>query len=156
MILFFTASDFTFTTRYIQNCMLFLVWLSLFVLSGAISPLFPSSISDTYPPGGLIFQCHFFSSFLAVNGLIRARMLKWFTIFFSCGPRFVRTVHHDPSILDNLAWHGSYQRTHNKEEKNHGLKVLISYSLFSYHCGITLEINIKRYLKIIQIFSSSM
>ena len=29
-------------------------------------------------------------------------------------------------------------------------------SLFSYHCGIMLEINIKRYLKITLIFSSAM
>ena len=29
-------------------------------------------------------------------------------------------------------------------------------SLFSYHCGIMLEISIKRYLKIIHIFSSAM
>ena len=29
-------------------------------------------------------------------------------------------------------------------------------SLFSYHCGIMLEINIKRYLKITHIFSSAM
>ena len=29
-------------------------------------------------------------------------------------------------------------------------------SLFSYHCGIILEISIKRYLKIAQIFSNAM
>ena len=40
--------------------------------------------------------------------------------------------------------------------KFHGLKVLKSYSLFSYHCGILLEINIKRYLKITHIFPSAM
>ena len=37
--------------------MSFLVLLSLFILSVAISQLFPISILDTYPPGGLIFQC---------------------------------------------------------------------------------------------------
>ena len=58
--MFFTASDFTFTTRHIHNWVSFLVWLSLFILSEAISLLFSSSISDTYWLGrrGFIFQCH--------------------------------------------------------------------------------------------------
>ena len=41
---YFTVSDFTFTTRHIQNWVLFLLWLNLFILSGAISLLFSSSI----------------------------------------------------------------------------------------------------------------
>ena len=40
-------------------------------------------------------------------------------------------------------------------QKFHGLKVL-KQSLFSYHCGIMLEISIKRYLKIAHIFSNAM
>ena len=36
-ILFFTASDFTVTTRHIHNWLLFLLWLRHFILSGAIS-----------------------------------------------------------------------------------------------------------------------
>ena len=118
-VLFFTASGFTFTTRFIQNWTLFLVWLSLFTLSGAISPLFPSSLLDTYQPGELIFQCQFFFffPFHIVNRLLRARILKWFTIPFSYKSSFVRTVHHDPSILDNFVWHGSYPGTYNKGKK---------------------------------------
>ena len=45
LILFFTAWDFTFTTRHIQNWASFLLWPSHFFLSGAVSscpPLFPS------------------------------------------------------------------------------------------------------------------
>ena len=38
-------------TRHIHNWVSFLLWLSLFILSGAISPLFPSSILDTSCPG---------------------------------------------------------------------------------------------------------
>ena len=38
--LFFTASDFTFTAGHIHNCVLFLLWLSLFIPSGALSPLY--------------------------------------------------------------------------------------------------------------------
>ena len=29
----------------------------------------------------------------------QARVLKWFAIPFSSGPRFVRILHHDPSVL---------------------------------------------------------
>ena len=50
--LFFIAPDFTFTTRHIHNWASFLLWLSLFIPSGAISPLLSSSILDTYWPGG--------------------------------------------------------------------------------------------------------
>ena len=31
--------------------------------------------------------------------VLKARRLKWFAIPFSSGPHFVRTLHHDPSIL---------------------------------------------------------
>ena len=77
------VSDNTFTTRHIQNW-LFLLWLSLFILSGAISPLFSSSILGTYQPGKFIFQCHFHT----VHGVLKARMLKWFGIPFSSAPCF--------------------------------------------------------------------
>ena len=42
-----------------------------------------------------------------VHGVLTARILKWFAIPFSSGPRFVRTLHHDPSILGGPTWHGS-------------------------------------------------
>ena len=54
-ILFFTASDFTFTTRHIHNWASFPLWPSRFILSGAFSdclPLFPRSILNTFWPGG--------------------------------------------------------------------------------------------------------
>ena len=40
-----------------------LICLGLFILSGAISLLFPSSKSDTYQPGGLILLWHLFLPF---------------------------------------------------------------------------------------------
>ena len=46
----------TFTTRHIHNWVSFPLWPSHFILSGAISncpPFFPSSILDTYQPGGV-------------------------------------------------------------------------------------------------------
>ena len=38
-------------------------------------------------------------SFHTVYLILKARILKWFAIPFSSGPRFVRTLHHDLSIL---------------------------------------------------------
>ena len=64
--LFFTALDFTFTTRHIHSWASFPLWPGHFILPGAISncPLFfPYSILDTFWPKGLIFWCHFFFHF---------------------------------------------------------------------------------------------
>ena len=40
-------------------------------------------------------------------GVLKARILKWFAIPFSSGPHFVRTLHHDPSVLGGPTRHGS-------------------------------------------------
>ena len=106
-ILFFTALDFTSITTHIHNWALFLLQLNLFILFGVISPFFSSSILGTYLPGEFIFQCPIFLPFHTVHGVLKARILKWFAIPFSSGPRFVRTLHHDPSILGGPTWHGS-------------------------------------------------
>ena len=38
-----------------------------------------------------------------LDGVFKARILKWFAVPFSSGPRFVRTLHHDPSIFGGSA-----------------------------------------------------
>ena len=45
-------------------------------------------------------------SFHIVHGVLKARILKWFAIPFSSGPRFVRIFHHDPVGLGwpYMAW----------------------------------------------------
>ena len=63
------------------------------------SPLISSSILGTYWPGEFIFQCPIFLRFHTVHGVLKARIPKWFAIPFSSGPRFIRTFHHDPSVL---------------------------------------------------------
>ena len=63
--------------------MLFLLWLCVFTPSGVISPLFSSSILGTYRPGEFIFHCHIFLPFHIVHGVLKARILKWFSISFS-------------------------------------------------------------------------
>ena len=107
-ILLFTASDLASITSHIYNWVLFLLWLCLFILSGVTSSLVSSSILGTYRPGEFIFQCPIFLPFHTVHGVLKARILKWFAIPFSSGPRFVRTLHHDPSILGGLTHHVSY------------------------------------------------
>ena len=106
-IVLFTASDFASFTCHICNWVLFLLWLRLFILCGVVSLLFSSSILGTYQPGEFIFQCHIFLPFHTVQGVLKARILKWFAIPFSRGPHFVRTLHHDLSILDGPTRHGS-------------------------------------------------
>ena len=69
--------------------------------SGVISPLFSSSTLGTYWPGEFIFQCLIFLPF---HRFLKARILKWFAIPFSSGPRFVRTLHRDLSVLGGLTW----------------------------------------------------
>ena len=106
-ILLFIASDFTSIISHIHNWALLSLWLHLFILSGVISPLFSSSILGTYLPVEFIFQCPIFLPFHTVHGVLKARILKWFAIPFFSGPRFVRTLHHDPSVLGGPTQHGS-------------------------------------------------
>ena len=60
----------------------------------------------THWPGEFVFQCHIFLPFHTVHGVLNARILKWFAIPFSSGPCFVRTLHHDPSVLGGPTGHG--------------------------------------------------
>ena len=57
IILSFTAQDFTYITSHIHKWALFSLWLRLFILSEAISPLISSSILGIYRPGQFLFQC---------------------------------------------------------------------------------------------------
>ena len=98
-MLLFPAWDLTSILSHIHSGVLFLLWLHLFILSGAISSLISSSILGTYWPGELIFQFPIFLTFDTVHGVLRAGILKWFAVFFSNGPHFVRTLHHDPSVF---------------------------------------------------------
>ena len=50
-ILLFTESDLASVTSHIHHCVLLLLWLCLFILSGVIAPLISSSVLGTYWPG---------------------------------------------------------------------------------------------------------
>ena len=69
-ILFFTASDFNFTTRY-NHWVSFPHWLSLFILSVATSPLYSSYILYTYQSGGSPFSVISFCLFILFMGFSR-------------------------------------------------------------------------------------
>ena len=63
---------------------------------------FPESILGTYWPGEFIFQYHIFLPFHTVHGVLAARLMEWSAIPSSSGPRFVRSLHYDLSILGAL------------------------------------------------------
>ena len=73
-ILFFTALDCTFTTRHIHNWALYPLRLSLFIPFGAMSPLFSSSILDTYNLGGSSFTVMSFCLFILFMGFQGTRV----------------------------------------------------------------------------------
>ena len=58
-------------------------FLKLFLCSSPVAYWTTSSL-------GLKFQCQIFLPFYTVNGVLKARLLMWFGISFSSGPRFVR------------------------------------------------------------------
>ena len=86
----FTASDCTFTTRHTHNWASFPFLLGHFILSGAISNrplLFPSSIVDTFPPGGAPLPMSYLFAFLycswgsrgKTTGVVFHFLLQWTT-----------------------------------------------------------------------------
>ena len=61
--------------------------------------------------------------------VLKARILKWFAIPITSGPRFVRTVHHDPSTLGGPTWHA-----HSFTELDKAVIHVIFFLVF-YDCG---------------------
>ena len=79
-------------------------FLELFLHS---SPVAYWALTDLGGPSfHIIF--FFFLPFHTVHGVLKAIILKWFAIAFSSGPHFVRTLHHDPSVLGHPTWHGCF------------------------------------------------
>ena len=98
-ILLFTASDLASIISPIHGWVLFLLWPHPFILSGVISPLIFSSILGTYGPREFPFQYPIILPFHTFQEVLKARLLKWFSIPFSSGPHSVQPLHHDPPIL---------------------------------------------------------
>ena len=104
----FTALDLASIISHIHNWVLFFLWLHPFILSGVISPLISRGILGTSWPWEFLFQYPIILPFHTVYGVLKARILKWFAIPFSSGPCFIRTLHHDPSVLGGPTQHGSF------------------------------------------------
>ena len=94
--LFFTALDYTFTTRNIYNWASFLPWLSLFSPSGAISLILSSSVLDTYQPGRFMVQCHILLLFILFIGSSRQEC--------RCGLPFPSPMDHILSELSTMTF----------------------------------------------------
>ena len=120
-ILFFTASDFMSITSRIHSWVLFSLWLSLFILSGAISLLFSSSILGTYLPGELIFQCHIFLPLHTVHGV--SRQEYWSGLPF---PSPVDHILSELSIMTHPSWVALHSMVHNFTELDKAVIHVIS------------------------------
>ena len=75
----------------------------IFILSGVISPLISywRCILGTYLPGEFLFQYPIILPFHVVHGILKARILKWFAILFSCWTTFCQTP---PPWSNRLGW----------------------------------------------------
>ena len=120
-ILFFTASDLTSITSHIYNWALFSLWLHLFILSGAISPFFSSSILGSYQLGEFIFHCHIFLPFHTVLGVLKARLMKWFAIPLSSG-----YIWSELSTMTHPSWVALHGMAHNFTELDMAVVHVIS------------------------------
>ena len=108
-VLFFTASDFTFTTRHSHSCASFLFWPSHFPLFGTNSncPPFFSSNKGYLLTWGVYLPVSYLFAFSHCSWGLKARILEWFVISSSSVPRLLRTLHYDLSILGGPAQHDS-------------------------------------------------
>ena len=86
---------------------------------GVISLLFSSIILGTYQPGEFIFQCPIFVPFHTVYAVLKARILKWFAIPFSSGPRFVRSIHHDHECGETDSWRAQTKPCAQQDPETH-------------------------------------
>ena len=104
---------------------MFSLWLSLFILSGVLSPLFSSSILGTYWPVEFIFQCHIFCLFILFMGF--SRQAYWNDLPFPspgdlpdpgieavspalAGGYFIMELPGKPSSYNRLRWAPTAQR----------------------------------------------
>ena len=76
-VLFFTALDFTFTTRCTHRWVSFFLWPSLFILSGAVSQLLSSRILETFILSG------------AVSPFLSSTVLKTYQVGECSSSRFI-------------------------------------------------------------------
>ena len=98
-ILLFATLDLASFTSHIHNCVLFLLWLHLFILSEVISPLISGSLLGTNWLGEFIFQCLIFLPFHIVHGVFRQEY--WSGLPF---PSPVDHILSEVSTMTCLSW----------------------------------------------------
>ena len=100
-VILFLQHQTAFTTRHIHSWVLFLLWLSLFLPSGAISLVFSSSILDTYWPGGFFFHCHVFLPLLTIPVTQRVKRL------LTVRKTWIRSLGWEDPLEKEMATHSS-------------------------------------------------
>ena len=78
-------------------------FLKLFFHSSSVAYWAPTNL------GSSSFNFLTFLPIHTLHGILKARILNWFAIPFFSGPYFVRTLHHDSSILSGPTQPGSYR-----------------------------------------------
>ena len=68
-----------------------------------LPPALPQLHTGHLPTWGAHLLVSYLFAFHTVHGVIQARILEWVAIFFSSGPRLVRTLHCDPSVSGSPA-----------------------------------------------------
>ena len=121
-ILFLTVLDFTFTIRHNHNWVSFLLWLSLFFPSGAISLFFSSGVSDTYWPGGVHLSVSLtFCVFILFMGLSSQEC--WSGLPF---PSPMDHVLSELSTMTHPPWVAIHSMAHNFIESDNAVVHVIS------------------------------
>ena len=83
-------------------------FLELFLHWSPVAYWAPTDLgSSSFSALSFCLQCPIYLPFYTVHGIFKARILKWFAIPFSSRPHFVRTLHHDLSVLGSPTRHGS-------------------------------------------------
>ena len=109
-ILLFTALDIAYITSHIQNWVIFFFFFSLAPSLHSLWSYFSTylrSINWHLPTWGVHISVSYPFAFSYCSWGSQGIILKWFDIPFSSGPHFVRTLHHDLSVLGGHTWHGS-------------------------------------------------
>ena len=120
-VLLFIALDFTSITSHIHNGALISLWLSLFILSGAISLLFSSSTLGTYIPGEFIFQCPSFCLFILFMGF--SRQEYWSGLLF---PSPMDHILSELSTVTHPSWVARHSLAHGFTELGKAVSQVIS------------------------------
>ena len=116
------AWDFTtFITSHIHSWALFFLWLSLFILHWAISPLFSSSIFGTYRPGSSSFSVLSFCLVILFMGFSRKQY--WSGLPFPCPMDHILS---ELSTMTCLSWVALHGMAHSFIDLNKAMTHVIS------------------------------